>query len=163
MRRTLSLLGPIIAIVGLALAACAPTGSPGSSRPADATCVIVTPEPVRDDHRFTDQDVPGIGDYLELHWFARALGDPCSRAPGPTDVQYFGLAQLRPASVSALSTTYHWSPSLPPQLPPALASSLPADLEWQHSGDYPTTAAGRTVTLSFEPAHALVYFVLTTS
>ena len=42
------------------------------------------------------EDPPHVGEYSEVHWQARALGDPCSRVSGPTDWEYQGVIALRP-------------------------------------------------------------------
>src|SRR5215213_10137256 len=54
-----------------------------------------------------------LGEYLEIHWQARALGDPCSRVPGPTDWTYQGVVKLRPDDVRTLAARPGWQPATP--------------------------------------------------
>ncbi len=108
------------------------------------------------DHRFTDQQVPGIGMYVEVHWQGRALGNRCSRVPGPTDWQYQGLVRLTAPDAAALAKSRAWQPSGAPVAWPALAVLIPAGAAW-------TAPATSTVNISFEPNRALVFFTLTDS
>lgn len=101
---------------------------------------------VRTDRRWTAADLPGIGDYLEIHWQLRAAGDPCSRAPGPTDWRYQGFLRLRPDDARALRTGYAWVPlsaspgagdgDTPSDVWPALSAHAPAAARWLHSSQY---------------------------
>jgi hypothetical protein len=155
-------LSAVLAVTGVASAACDPTGSDVNPRSTEPPCAT-GPESIRSDRRFTDQDLPGIGDYVEMHWLARAQGNPCSRVPGPTDVQYYGIVQLRPTDATTLATAYQWAAaSLPPQIPPELASFLPPSAAWQRSTGYPTMVAGHAVVLYLDPAQAVAFFVLST-
>ncbi len=117
-------------------------------------------------------ELPGLGDYLEIHWQLRASGDPCSRAPGPTDWAYQGVVRLRPADARTLAQRYDfvpYAPAEPDQAPlaspadawPALAPILPAAPRWLHSRAYdeatPSTR-GRTAFLDVE--HLTFFFTL---
>jgi hypothetical protein len=88
---------------------------------------------VQDGRKWTDKDIPGIGDYLETHWLGKALGDPCSRAPGPTDWVYQGFIRLRPQDATALRSAKQWRPLVPTEIWPALLPYAPADPRWQYA------------------------------
>ncbi|MEH1129688.1 hypothetical protein [Micromonospora sp. CPCC 206061] len=117
---------------------------------------------VHTDHRWTEEDVPGIGQYVEVHWQTRARGNPCSRAPGPTDWHYQGVARMRADEAQALLKAYEWTATSPAKMWPALQSLVPADAQWLHSEGYAkahdTPASGSEIYLS--PDNALVYFTL---
>jgi hypothetical protein len=97
-------------------------------------------------------DLPDLGQYLAIHWQARALGNPCSQAPGPTDWMYEGVVQLRPEDARSLAGKYEWqvvtgatslvSPG--PQVWPALASFVTADVRWMHSAHTTTRRSNPT-------------------
>jgi len=107
---------------------------------------------VHTDHHWTDQHVPGIGNYVDIHWQARALGNPCSRVPGPTDWQYQGLVQLAAPDAAALAKSRDWQPSGAPPAWPALAALIPAGTTWLRAAD-----------AYFEPSRAMLFFTLTDS
>jgi hypothetical protein len=98
-----------------------------------------------------------LGEYVEIHWQAHALGDPCSRAPGPTDWTYQGVVKLRPEDARTLSARPGWQPATP-DVWPALAEFVPASAAWQ-SAD--AAGQGRRIYLDAERGHAL--FTITTS
>jgi hypothetical protein len=89
-------------------------------------------------------ELPDLGAYLEIHWQAHALGNPCSRMPGPTDWIYQGIIRLRPEDASTLAVRYAWqpvtataSPASPgPLVWPALAPFVTADVHWSRSDAY---------------------------
>lgn len=168
--------------VVLALAACGPfDGSPGggANADADADCAAkakASAAAVHTDHRFTDQQVPGIGTYLDIHWQVRALGNPCSRLPGPTDWQYQALVQLAAPDATSLVKSHGWTPSAAPAAWPALAALIPAGAAWtapaapaaatDQTMATPTMAAqtmAAQTTVYFEPNRGLVFFTLTDS
>jgi hypothetical protein len=35
---------------------------------------------VQDSRKWTDADLPGVGDYLKARWQGKAMSDPCSRS-----------------------------------------------------------------------------------
>jgi hypothetical protein len=150
--------------VTLVVAACRSAGDAPHRAPvtdaasACASRLAADEAQVRTDHRWTDQDVPGIGDYREIHWQARALGNPCSRVPGPTDWQYQALVRLTPADAAALAKTGAWQPSAGPPAWPALAALIPAGTSWQ-LGLFPK-AAREVPELYLDPAQALAFFTL---
>ena len=115
------------------------------------------------------EELPGFGAYLEIHWQAHALGDPCSRVPGPVDWTYQGVIRLRPEDARTLAASYAWQPitamasSASPGLPiwPALAPFVDADVHWSRSDVYdmlPPQSRWRRV--SFDADRALVLFSL---
>ena len=120
------------------------------------------------------ENLPGIGDYVDIHWQTRAAGDPCLRAPGPTDWHYQGLIRLRPEDASALAAGYDWRPVLasappgtyewdtPAQMWPALAPFSPAQPHWLHSQAYASTnfQHAKWGDLYLDPAAGLAFFVL---
>jgi hypothetical protein len=97
-----------------------------------------------------------LGEYVEIHWQARALGDPCSRAPGPTDRTYQGVVKLRPEDAGTLAARPGWQPATP-EVWPALAEFVPAGGSWQVSDG----GAGPRIYL--DQAQALAVFTHTTS
>jgi hypothetical protein len=147
-------------LVSVVLALAAPTAAcrpidPASGGDTEADCrakLEASAAVVRTDHHWTDQHVPGIGNYVDIHWQARALGNPCSRAPGPTDWQYQGLVQLAAPDAAALAKSRDWQPSAAPPAWPALAALIPAGTTWSRAAD-----------VYFEPNRALLLFTLTDS
>jgi hypothetical protein len=114
---------------------------------------------VHTDRRWTEEDVPGIGQYVEVHWQTRAPGNPCSRVPGPTDWEYQGVAQMRAEEAQKLLKAYDWTATPPVEMWPALQPLVPAGVEWLHSEGY-ATAHDAQARVFLSPDHALVYFIL---
>ncbi|MET8362818.1 hypothetical protein ABZU53_04505 [Micromonospora sp. NPDC005194] len=93
-------------------------------------------------------ELPFIGDYSEIHWQARALGNPCSRMPGPTDWEYQGVIILRPEDAHRLAERFEFvsftniDPAelihshTPTDVRPDLAPFLPTKPQWLHSQTY---------------------------
>ncbi|MDT0533365.1 hypothetical protein RM555_30700 [Micromonospora sp. DSM 115977] len=119
------------------------------------------------------EELPGLGDYLEIHWQVRSLsGEPCGRAPGPVDWAYQGVVRLRPADARTLAQRYDfvpYAPAEPDQAPltspadawPALAPFLPAAPRWLHSRAYDeATPATRWRTAFLDVEHRTLFFTL---
>ncbi|MEU1250605.1 hypothetical protein ACWD8I_23070 [Micromonospora arida] len=97
------------------------------------------------------EDPPHVGEYSEVHWQARALGDPCSRVPGPTDWEYQGVIALRPQDAHRLAEQFAFVPfpsidpaelghsHTPTDVRPDLVPFLPAKPRWLHSEIYNET------------------------
>jgi hypothetical protein len=152
-RRGLGLLSVVLALAA-PLAGCRATGPPAGGD-AEADCgakMDASAAVVRTDHRWTDQQVPGIGNYVDVHWQARALGNPCSRVPGPTDWQYQGLVRLSAPDATALVKSRDWQPSIAPPAWPGLAALIPSGSTWSRAAD-----------VDFDQNHALLFFTLTDS
>ncbi|MFI5911349.1 hypothetical protein [Dactylosporangium sp. NPDC051541] len=132
---------------------------------------------VRSDRNWTEMDLPGVGDYAEVHWQLRAAGDPCLRAPGPTDWHYQGVIRLRPEDATALAQGYSdWqsvpvsaTPSpggyewdTPSQMWSALVPFVPVGVSWSHSLSYANTQFqhGRWGDLYLDPDKTVAFFVL---
>ncbi len=111
-------------------------------------------------------DLPALGQYLTIHWQAKALGDPCSRMPGPTDWMYQGIVHLRPSDARSLASGYDWqdlasSAAPEPQVWPALAPFVPANAHWLHSDTYDNAEPqSRWRHLYLDPERAIALFVL---
>jgi hypothetical protein len=135
---------------------------------------------LRTDRRWTERDIPGIGNYREIHWQVRALGHPCPRAPGPTDYAYQGIVFLRPADAAALARRYDWAPvatsgssgqsdkekpSGLSRMSPPLARLAPAGVRWRHSEQYAENgvALADSPDLYLDPDHSVAFFTLHTS
>ena len=97
-----------------------------------------------------------LGEYVEIHWQARALGDPCSRAPGPTDWSYQGVVKLRPEDARSLAATPGWQPATP-EIWPALAGFAPPAANWQRAD------GGQGPTIYLDVTNASAVFTITTS
>ncbi|HZM75326.1 MAG TPA: hypothetical protein VFC19_06345 [Candidatus Limnocylindrales bacterium] len=80
--------------------------------------------------KWTEKEIPGIGDYLDIHWLGKPASDPCSRAPGPTDWYYQGFVRLRPQDATALRAAKEWKPQAPEQIWPDLMPYAPANPQW---------------------------------
>lgn len=103
---------------------------------------------VRTDRWDSPEEMPDLGDYPEIHWQVRALGNPCTRAPGPTDWAYQGVVKLRPEDARRLAERYEFVPyasvnldelphsSSPADAWPALVPFLPTESRWLHSRLY---------------------------
>lgn len=132
---------------------------------------------VHADRSWTEHDLPGIGEYIEVHWQIHATGDPCIRVPGPTDWHYQGVVRLRPTDATALAHKYQdWrrvptpaSPSpddyewdTPSQMWPALAPFVPTGVRWMHSARYASSEfqGSRWGDLYLDPDRSLAFFVL---
>jgi hypothetical protein len=101
----------------------------------------------------------------------RALGDPCSRGPGPTDYRYQLVARLRSDDVAILMARYPFAAGstvhssgltdTPADVWPALAPFLPASPNWQHSDDYDEAGSETMWRLAFlDPDHAIILVFL---
>jgi hypothetical protein len=119
------------------------------------------------------EDLPGIGDYVEIHWQLRAAGNPCARAPGPTDWHYQGVIRLRPEDARALVARYDWQPfeaspssdtrsfDTPAQAWASLAPFTSAEARWLHSDRYDQQDPQRRWRRVYlDPDRALVFFAL---
>lgn len=88
---------------------------------------------VQDSRKWTDQEIPGIGDYMKVHWLGKAASNPCSRVPGPTDWSYQGFAQLRPQDAKDLQAGNTWQPQAPAEIWPELLPFAPTNAQWLHT------------------------------
>src|SRR6185503_3604845 len=128
----------------LALSGC--TGEPASDCAAQ---LAEDQAKVRTNREWTEQDLPGLGGYTAVHWQARAAGNPCSRAPGPTDWRYQGVLLLTREDAGELAGRFDWrevaaspSPDLldaPAEMWPALVPFVPDGVRWLHSDEYAQT------------------------
>jgi hypothetical protein len=141
----------------LTVGAGACTDSPGEpdwvcgSRPAD----IAT---VRTDRHWTAADLPGIGDYVDIHWLARYLGDPCGRAPGPVDWEYQGVLALRAPDASYLLSHYDWQPSTVDTMWVQLLPYVASGARWLTATSYNAALPGpQTTQLYLDPNHDVAY------
>lgn len=170
----LSTVAGVLAVAGVALAVVV-----GRRTSAFASCsetLRADEAKVRTDRwpQLTD-DLPGVGEYVEIHWQTRAVGNPCSRVPGPTDWHYQGLVRLRAEDAHALAKGYDWQPmsvspspgtyqfDTPTQMWPALVPFAPAETRWLHSQSYASAQSfehGRWGDLYFDPANGMAFFVL---
>ncbi len=65
---------------------------------------------VRTTREIITTKLPELGDYEEVHWQTRALGNPCSRAPGPTDWAYQAVVKFEAGDAAKLAATGAWRP-----------------------------------------------------
>jgi hypothetical protein len=132
----------------VALAACAEEPDCTERKAADEAKV-----------RTTRWDPPAqladLGEYVEIHWQVRTLGDPCSRAPGPTDRAYQGVVKLRPEDARTLAAKPGWQPATP-EVWPALVEFVPPVAVWQRG-------SGSGPTIYLDAANATALFTLNTS
>jgi hypothetical protein len=145
---------------GLALAGC-------SSEPSCAEQVKQNEAAVRTNHHLENDDLPGVGDYVEVHWQIRAAGDPCSRVIGPTDLRYQDVIVMREADAAALKAAWDWQPvtgptpsaahqvfAAPADIWPALAEYLPKSARWTHSDAYDKAGfSGQNRSAYLDPDH----------
>ncbi|SCL59089.1 hypothetical protein GA0070604_3978 [Micromonospora eburnea] len=128
---------------------------------------------VRTDRWDPPEDLPGLGAYPEIHWQLRALGNPCSRVPGPTDWAYQGVVKLRPEDARTLAKRYEFVPyesvnldelpddSSPADVWPALAPFLPTESRWLHSRSYNETDPSPLWRVAFlDVEHQTLVFML---
>ncbi|MGW3783440.1 hypothetical protein ACWD5Z_02565 [Micromonospora chokoriensis] len=168
-RRRAAVLGAVVvllAVVGCITAVVVETRGCQERRQADEAKVRVS-------RWESPEDLPHIGAYSEIHWQARALGNPCSLVPGPTDWDYQGVAVLRPQDARALAEQFEFVPFaadkpaelLHPRTPanvwPGLVPFLPTEPRWLHSKAYDETlssSGGRGVFLDVD--HQTLLFML---
>ncbi|MER6592270.1 hypothetical protein ABT214_10515 [Micromonospora purpureochromogenes] len=117
---------------------------------------------VRTDRGFPAEHLPGLGDFLDVHWQVDTEANPCSRVLGPTDWMYQGVVRLRPADARALAAAYPWEPATAePAVWPGLSPYVPAGVRWRHSAAYDEGAAGsRHIELHLDPDRAVALFRL---
>ncbi|MGN9893967.1 hypothetical protein [Micromonospora sp. L31] len=137
----------------------------GGEVAADRTCpdqLAADTAEIRTDRGFPAENVPGLGDFLDVHWQVDTEANPCSRGPGPTDWVYQGVVRLRPADARALAAAYPWEPATAePAVWPGLSPYLPAGVRWRHSAAYDESAAGsRHLELHLDPDRAVALFRL---
>jgi hypothetical protein len=153
MRRML-LLATVAVLAALGAGACT---EPAAEKPAGCAEQKAADEAAV---RATRWDPPAqladLGEYVEIHWQARALGDPCSRAPGPTDWSYQGVVKLRPEDARALAARPGWQPATP-EIWPALAEFAPPGASWQRAD------GGQAPTIYLDAANSVALFAITTS
>ncbi|MCG5443610.1 hypothetical protein NIE79_001746 [Micromonospora sp. NIE79] len=158
--------GLLLVVVGCDTAAVDETRGCQEQRQADEAKVRVS----RWD---SPEELPHVGEYSEIHWQARALGNPCSRAPGPTDWEYQGVIVLRPEDAHRLAEQFTFVPfasidpaelvhsHTPTDVRPDLVPFLPAKPRWLHSQIYNETLPStrwRVVFLDLE--HRTLLFML---
>jgi hypothetical protein len=99
----------VIVVAGATLlAGC--TGPVEAERPSACQASLQAGEAkVRTERWDPPAELPDLGEYAEIHWQVRAAGEPCGRAPGPTDWLYQGVVQLRPVDAQKLAAQYEWS------------------------------------------------------
>jgi len=180
-RRTVGFVAIAVGIAAGLVAGLLTVGLPGSGshKPSagdhhEPSCAAkVKDAKVQTERRWTDDDFPGIGDYLEIHWEGLPAHNPCSRASGPIDWEYQGLVRLRPADAKALEQAYDWHPmpahpsgkeyagDTPKQMWPELARYAPSGARWQHSRTYAdeNLLPERWGDLYFDPDHDVAFFV----
>jgi hypothetical protein len=116
---------------------------------------------VRTGRDWTSEDIPGIGDYVEIHWQGKTLGSPCSRVPGPTDWQAEGVLRLRDTDTGGFAT---WTAAtVTPKVRDALLPFVPDGVRWRHGGGFPQHVKGNQVDLYVDPDLAVAWFTVTTS
>ncbi|WP_346534481.1 hypothetical protein [Micromonospora sp. DPT] len=117
---------------------------------------------IRTERGFPAEQVPGLGDFLDVHWQVDTEANPCSRVPGPTDWRYQGVVRLRPADARALTAAYTWEAAgTEPAVWPGLSAYVPAGVRWRHSTRYDESAAGsRHIELHLDPDRAVALFHL---
>jgi hypothetical protein len=109
-------------------------------------------------HVWTDRQVPGLGQYRELHWEETVPGAGCRTTRG--EVEVYGVAQLRPEDTRALERRYRWQPGgtgwLSPQaVPRALKVLVPQGTQWRSAEGY---AGAPAAGLLLAPGHNLAFF-----
>jgi hypothetical protein len=116
---------------------------------------------VRTGRDWTSEDIPGIGDYVEIHWQGKKLGSPCTRVPGPTDWQAEGILRLRDTDTGGFAG---WTAAtVAPQVRDTLLPFVPAGVRWRHGGGFPQQVKGHQVDLFVDPDLAVAWFTVTTS
>jgi hypothetical protein len=145
--------------------------------PADArSCqesVHAAEAKVRTDRWDPPEEMPGLGSYPEIHWQVRALGNPCSRVPGPTDWAYQGVIKLRPEDARMLAERYEFLPyasidldelphsSSPADAWPALVPFLPTESRWLYSKLYNEEDPSPRWRVAFlDDQHQTLFFML---
>jgi hypothetical protein len=125
-------------------------------------------------HRWTEADLPGIGDYAEVHYHVTIAGTPCDRGlPAPADKSYEGLIRLRPADADKLAAQYDWAPvspgdeftyGAPATMWAELAPFSPVDPGWLHSASYARLKSTGPLRgdLFLSADRSTAYFVLST-
>ncbi|MEV0644518.1 hypothetical protein AB0I28_04595 [Phytomonospora sp. NPDC050363] len=121
---------------------------------------------VHSDHRFTADDIGGIGDYIGVHWALDRLGD-CSSGRPPEALVYRALFELDAPSVQTLLWDHTWLPATPvtadgPAGENAIGSALlayvPAGAEWSMAAALDMADLGAyTGSLFLDAEHALAY------
>ena len=147
---------------------------PGAGGYEQPSCAASVPRAkIQTARRWTDDDYPGIGDYLAIHWAGLPAKNPCSSASAEIDWAYQGVVKLRKADADALERAYGWHPvptnptgeeyagDTPRQMWPELARFAPRDANWQHSKTYAeqNLLPERWGDLYLDPDHDVAFFV----
>jgi hypothetical protein len=111
---------------------------------------------VYESRKWTDKEIPGLGDYLEIRWMQKAAADPCSRIPSPTDWMYQGFAKLRAQDAADLHAGRSWQPKAPETIWPALLPFAPADARWLRTEN----DTGYHGDLYLDPTRGIAFFAL---
>ena len=124
----------------------------GGEVAADRTCpdqLAADKAEIRTDRGFPAENVPGLGDFLDVHWQVDTEANPCS-------------VRLRPAAARALAAAYPWeAATAEPAVWPGLSAYVPAGVRWQHSAAYDEGAAGsRHIELHLDTDRAVALFHL---
>ena len=115
-------------------------------------------------------ELPALGNYPEIHWQVRAMGNACSPAPGPTDLAYQGVVKLNPGDALTLAKQFEFVPFDPSELPspstpadvwPKLRPYLPSGARWLHSQSYNETNPSSRWRVAFlDVDHRTLLFML---
>ncbi len=163
----------LLAVVGCVAAGFLPIDDDQAETRTCQESVHAAEAKVRTDRWDPPEDLPGLGDYPEIHWQLRASGNPCSRMPGPTDWAYQGVVKLRPEDARTLANRYEFVPyesvnldelphdNSPADVWPALTSFLPTKSRWLHSRSYNETDPSTRWRVAFlDVEHQTLVFML---
>ncbi|MEU2662266.1 hypothetical protein [Micromonospora sp. NPDC007220] len=162
----------LVVVVGCVGAVIRVVGDDPGDTPECRESVRAEEAKVRTNRWDPPQELPDLGDYLEIHWQVHSLsGEPCGRAPGPVDWAYQGVVRLRPEDARTLAQRYDFVPYAPAAKAPhsgspadawpALAPFLPAAPRWLHSRAYDeATPSTRWRTAFLDVEHRTFFFTL---
>lgn len=164
----------LLVVVGCVKAGFLLTGDDPADAGACQESVNTAEAKVRTDRWDPPEEMPDLGAYPEIHWQVRALGNPCSRGPGPTDWVYQGVVKLRPEDARRLAERYEFVPYAavnPAELPPssspadawpALVPFLPSEPRWLYSTSYNEADPSPRWRVAFlDVEHQTAFFMLT--
>ncbi|SCG39915.1 hypothetical protein [Micromonospora coxensis] len=156
----------LLIVVGCVAAAIRYVGDDTDETSACRESVQAGEAKVRTERWDPPEELPGVGDYPEIRWQVRAMGDPCTRAPGPTEWAYQGVVTLRPQDARRLAQRYGFAAHLPPSPGPAdawpaLVPFLPAQPRWLHSTVYDEASPSTRWRVAFlDVERRTLFFVL---
>ncbi len=159
--RTLLLI-PAATLLASGCASAPESSAAGQGEDRRPTAVVTTPAEVRTDVEPLKRRFPQLGELSATKWVGRVLTkNSVPEIPGPTDVSLDGVAQLDPATLTAITGSGTWREGgIGCGVPQEIAAEVGDTMAWLHSEafDKSVTRTQYTGSFYFDRQTNRVYF-----